>query len=302
MSDLGDYRLDTDANADADSGAGGEAAPDPPDTAPPESAEGPPGPPRSSSPPTIAVVAVIAALVVAALLYFWLFGRQPPPPEITPSTESAPTTPRPPARVEGEPIEDEPLPGLDASDEVVRRLVAGLSENPQLAAWLVTDDLARRFVVAVDNIAEGVTPRSHLGFIEPTGGFEVETTGERYTVSAASYKRYDTVTDVFTSLDTEGSVRLYRRLQPLLQEAYVDLGYPNRDFGDTLARALQVIAGTPRPPETMELVRGVKSYEFADPRLEDLSSIEKQLLRLGPENLERVQTKAAELAAALAAE
>ena len=52
----------------------------------------------------------------------------------------------------------------------------------------------------------------------------------------------------------------------------------------------------------MELVRGVKSYEFADPRLEGLSSIEKQLLRLGPENLERVQTKAAELAAALAVE
>ncbi len=287
MGDLDDYRLD---GSDA-----GEPAPTEPPAAGPE-------PERSSSPPTLAVVAVVAALVVVAVLYFWFFGRQPPPPEIVPPAESAPTSPRPPERVEGEPIEEGELPALDASDGLVRRMVAGLSENPQLAAWLVTEDLARRFVVAIDNVAEGVAPRSHVGFLEPEGDFATESTGGRQTIASASFERYDRVTDVFTSIDTAGAVRLYRRLKPLLQEAYVELGYPNRDFDDTLTRALAVIADTPRPPATMEVVRGVKSYEFVDPRLEGLSSIQKQLLRLGPDNLERVQAKAAELAAALAAD
>lgn len=296
MSDLDDYTLD--------SGEDGEPAAETPAPAL-ETAPGPPGGPppstRSSSPPVVAVLAVVVALILVAVLYFWFFGRQPPPPEIAPPAESGATSPRPPARVESEPIEDGELPSLDASDQVVRRLVAGLSENPQLASWLVTDDLARRFVVAVDNVAEGVTPRTHLDFLEPEAPFVALSDGDVGTVSPASYRRYDLMTNVFTSLDTAGSIRLYRRLEPLLQQAYVELGYPNRDFGDTLASALQKIVDTPRPPESPELVRGVKSYEYADPRLEGLSSIEKQLLRLGPENLERVQAKAAELAAALAA-
>ena len=62
-----------------------------------------------------------------------------------------------------------------------------------------------------------------------------------------------------------------------------------------------MIEDAPRPPARLTVVPGVKSFEFDDPRLEALSSVEKQLLRLGPDNLERVQTKAAELAAALEA-
>ena len=35
---------------------------------------------------------------------------------------------------------------LSTSDAVVRELAAGLSANPKLAAWLVNEDLVRRFV------------------------------------------------------------------------------------------------------------------------------------------------------------
>lgn len=285
MGDLDDYRIDSaEGDAAGDSTGGAE---------PPAPRE------RSSSPPLIAGLAVVAALALVAVLYFWFFGRQPAPPEIQPPEETAPTAPRPPAELESEPIEEQALPPLDASDEMVRRVVGTLSENPQLAAWLVSEDLARRFVVAIDNVAEGVAPRSHLGMLEPSGEFEVETRGERQFVAEESFDRYDPLVAVFTSLDTDGTVRLFGRLEPLLQQAYVELGYPNRDFRDTLERALRVIVETPRPPARMEVELAVKSFEFVDPALEGLSPVEKQLLRLGPDNLERVQAKAAELLAAL---
>ena len=284
MSELDDFKLNE--------GGDSEPSREPPDE---------PRSERPSSPPVWAAVVVIAALALIAVLYFWFFGRTPPPPEPVPTAESAPTVPRPEGRVEGEPIEQEPLPELQASDAVVRRLVGGLSANPQLAAWLVNEDLVRRFVVAVDNIAEGEAPKPHLGFLEPQGDFVTESDGERRVIADSSFDRYDLVTAVFTSLDTDGTIELYRRLEPLLQEAYADLGYPNRDFTATLIDALEVIADTPRPPDEIEVVRAVKSYEFADPRLERLSSIEKQLVRLGPDNLERVQAKAEALAKALAA-
>ncbi|HLM44689.1 MAG TPA: DUF3014 domain-containing protein, partial [Myxococcaceae bacterium] len=51
--------------------------------------------------------------------------------------------------------------------------------------------------------------------------------------------------------------------------------------------------------EPVELTPKGALYAYADPRLEALGAAEKHLLRMGPENMRKVQTKLTELAGAL---
>ena len=55
-------------------------------------------------------------------------------------------------------------------------------------------------------------------------GFEVdERPNGALVIEADSYARYDLVAQVFASLDTDGTVALYRELKPLIDEAYEHL-------------------------------------------------------------------------------
>ena len=106
------------------------------------------------------------------------------------------------------------------------------------------------------------------------------------------------VADAFASLDTEGSIRLFRQLKPVIQEAYRDLGYPDQDFQDTLVKAIQELLRVPVVKDVL-VQKKVVSYEMIDPQLEKLSQAQKHLLRMGPENVQKIQSKLRELALAL---
>jgi hypothetical protein len=108
------------------------------------------------------------------------------------------------------------------------------------------------------------------------------------------------------SVDTAKAVALYRRLYPLFQQAYEELGFPGRYFNDRLVQVLDHLIATPVPPGplavTLVEVKGeVPStrpwarYEFADPALESMSAGRKMLMRTGAENQRRVQAKLIEV-------
>lgn len=192
------------------------------------------------------------------------------------------------------------LPELGASDELVRRMAEGLSSRPELAEWLATDRLVRRFVGAVVVVAAGRSPREELEFLDPEAGFEVRRPDEPTVVDTASYRRYDAVAATVASLDTRGTAELYRRLRPLFQEAYRDLGFQEGSFDGALARAIETLLAVPVPEGPVEVVPvGGNAYEYGDPELEALSPARKHLLRMGPENIRRIQAKLRELAGAL---
>jgi hypothetical protein len=191
------------------------------------------------------------------------------------------------------------LPRLDASDELVRRLVAALSARPELARWLVGEHLIHRFVATVDNIAEGIHPRSHLPATRLEATFAVDETPEGVFVAPASFSRYDPLVALFESVAPEGSARLYHQLRPLIDQAYRDLGYPDRRFEDALVAAIRHLQATPMPPTRPGLEPSVAGYRWADPRLEGLSPVQRQLLRTGPDNVRRIKTHLGRISAAL---
>jgi hypothetical protein len=229
-------------------------------------------------------VALALILAILGAWGYWKFFAGPAAP--APSEPPAPALEAPAA----EPVTQEAvdLPALTESDGWLRDVVGQLSEHPQLVTWLLNEDLIRRFVATVDNLAEGSSPRPHVRFLKPSGEFRVTESGDRLRIDPASYERYATLVAVVTSLHIDGTAQVYRNVKPLLDEAYRDLGYPDGDFDEVASRALAVLFDTPTPSD-LEVERYASSYKYADPRLEGLSDAQKHFLRLGPDNLRAVQ-------------
>ena len=118
-------------------------------------------------------------------------------------------------------------------------------------------------------------------------------------IDPASYHRYDGVTEAFVSLDAQGVASLYRRIQPLCDRAYEELGLPGGTFEDALARAFGRLLAVRVPSGPIEVVPDEAVYKFADPDLEASSPAAKHLIRMGPANAGRVQEKLRELARAM---
>lgn len=191
-----------------------------------------------------------------------------------------------------EPIDIE----LDKSDEFVREQAPILSSHPMLTTWLGSKELIRKFVAAVDSIANGLSPRPQIDFFSPKGEFRVKRRGYQYYANPSGYKRYDPVADVLASMDSQECVKLYRQLKPAIQDAYRELGYPDEDFDFVLREALVELLRVPVIEGELRLKREIISFAIADPRLENLSQAQKHLLRMGPENVQKIQNKLREIA------
>ncbi|MEM1205142.1 MAG: DUF3014 domain-containing protein [Acidobacteriota bacterium] len=248
------------------------------------------------------IAVLIIALIGLSVLAFRWFTAEPPAP--MPAEQRVPANsandPVPGAGAADERRRRPEMPPLDASDAVVRELASTLTEHPKLAAWLVPDDLVRKLVATVDNIARGDSPRPHLKHMVPEGPFEVEARpGGGLRVAESSYRRYDLVTEVFTSLDIGATVRLYYDMEPLFDEAWAELGDPRVTFRESLAQSIDLLMEVPIPEGSPSVDPKVSSYVYSDPALEQRTEAEKHLLRLGPENARKVQTKLRFLRAAL---
>jgi Protein of unknown function (DUF3014) len=195
------------------------------------------------------------------------------------------------------------LPPLDGSDGVVRDLAKALSNHPLYALWLGQKELIRTFAAVVLNVAEGESPRAHLGFLAPKSGFAViERRSGRLLLDPASYARYDAVGEAAATLDPEQCARIYRLLEPLFESAYRELGHAEGGFSKALEAALRKLLEVPVLEGDVPLVRVEKAvvlYELFDERLESLSPPQKHLLRMGPRTVARVQEKVRALAQAL---
>ena len=236
--------------------------------------------------------AVVLLVIVVGVVAYLLFPRETPPPPAAPAPPEAP-----PAEAAAEaappPLQ---LPRLGDSDDWLRPVVSGISSHPELARWLVTDNLVRRFTAAVDNVARGESPRPHLRFLGPEEGFPVLERGGALYPDPRGYARYDRLAEVVDSIDAAGAARLFGQLEPLLDEGYADLGYPNQRFRDALAAAIDHLLATPLTGGALRLEPGVESYAFRDERFESLSPAQKHLLRTGPDNAAVILDKLRQIA------
>ena len=118
-------------------------------------------------------------------------------------------------------------------------------------------------------------------------------------ISQESYGRYDLHAAVFDSFNTPGLTKLFQELEPLLDEAYAELGHPDTPFRRTVERALTHLLKTPNINRSPLVEKGVVFHRYVDPRFEVLSPAQKQFLGMGTENIQTIKSKLREISTAL---
>ena len=229
------------------------------------------------------------------------------------ATRITPSTPAAAASVEVEPmvvdvVEVEApvaeaavdLPRLNDSDSFLVEKISELPSGTSLLSYLVDEQLVRRAVVLVENISRGQYPQTALPYKPIVEEMQVSSDdGRLFTMEAASYTRFDAAVAAFVALDTEQTVGLYRLLSPLLQQAYAEIGFRDAEFEQALIKAIDAVLSAPEIEGPFQLVKPSVMYLYADTRLEELANMNKQLIRLGPENSARLKAKLREFKQAL---
>ncbi len=188
----------------------------------------------------------------------------------------------------GEESQDEGLPSLNDSDDWLRERLAATA-----LPWLAESELVRTSATVLANAAEGKVPRKFVEFLAPEGEFTVIAQSGRLGVDPASYARYDPFVASLTSLAPARAAAVFELVEPLLAEALRELG---GDASGVVAsprelayEALEVALATPMGTVDAALVRPKVIYKYADESLEKLAPLQKQLLRMGPDNLRKVR-------------
>jgi hypothetical protein len=231
-------------------------------------------------------------------------AASPPPSAAASAPEPAPPPAPPVSRTAlgGEPYPVE-VPALDASDQIVRELLSQLSKHPRVTAWLATDGLVRSFAAVVTSVSEGALPTSAKGLqaLRPAARLQVVERGGQWTIDPKSFTRYNAVADAVASIDPAGAARLYATLRPRLEDAHAQLGTSTASFDITVERAIVRLLETPAVTAPLRVTPEAEGigYAFVNDRLESLSSAQKQLLRMGPRNVQIIQARLREIALAL---
>ena len=217
----------------------------------------------------------------------------PPAPEITeleePVVEPPAPPPAPPAPVE------EPLPRLEESDDAVRDAVADIPLGTAGQQYLIPGNIIERSASVVYLMAQGEVPYKLLPVSRPKAAFPISDDGTQVVTDPAGFERYDALTQWLQSLDLESLLSSLEWFIPLFREAWSYYGEDPAAFDMAVVMTLDLVIATPEVDlSEARLIRKEAVWIFEDPAIEGLAPIQKQVLRMGPENAEIVKAKTTE--------
>jgi Protein of unknown function (DUF3014) len=182
------------------------------------------------------------------------------------------------------------LPTLDSSDGLLREAMVQLS--PALGRWLNTGQLIRKYVVVVNDFSQGLILEKHMRFLKPDQPFVAEQDDAGLFIATKSYQRYDKLAAAINAMDVKPTLAVYKKFRPLLLQVFTGFSYPEQyQLEDIFTKAAAEILAAPVIEGRIALVRPTVNYKFADQKLEALSPVRKQMIRMGPENTRIIQNK-----------
>ncbi|MEQ1740455.1 MAG: DUF3014 domain-containing protein [Methyloglobulus sp.] len=199
-----------------------------------------------------------------------------------------------------QPVQQSGQPDLLSSDGYVRQEIVNIS--PGLSEWFSADQLLRRYVVIANDFAQGSRISKHMSILRFNEPFVVEQQGENgLYISPKSFTRYNKLAQTVQAINTKAAVAVYQKFRPLMLQVFAEFSYP-KDF--TLETIIKKAAGeiiaAPVIEGQISLIRPSVLYKFADPKLEALNDVQKQMIRMGPENTKIIQNKCREFLVELA--
>jgi hypothetical protein len=199
------------------------------------------------------------------------------------------------------PIEVEEPQELDISDMAVKAAVVQSIRSPQISQFLVSDALLQKFVINVNNLAnEEITLKDNL-LVAPENDFATYQQADKLWIDRSSFQRYTPYVDAVEAVDTEELLAAYESYKPILQEKFAEISRPGEELNQSIIRAIDELLDTPQVQVPIEVISETVMYKFADPKLEALSGPQKQMIRMGPDNMRRLKDVLREIKAELEA-
>ena len=175
-----------------------------------------------------------------------------------------------------------------------------------LESMFRVDDFPRRLTATIDNLGRSHASPTLWPMNPPTGRFMVEQRDGLTFIGADNGLRYTPYVSLLETANLRQAVGVYVRIYPSLQRAFEELGYPRSYFNDRLVEVIDQLLATPEIDAPLQVVmppiagpvrpeRPWVLYEFADPKLQALTSGQKLLLRMGSVNERRVKARLAEI-------
>lgn len=182
------------------------------------------------------------------------------------------------------------LPELPSSDGAFRDAMTQVS--PGLAPWLSTDQLIGKYVFIANDFSQGIRLEKHMRFLKQAQPFTVDETDNGLFMSKQSYQRYDKLAAAIDAMDVRSTLAVYKKFRPLMLQVFAGFSYPaDHTLEDIFEKTAAEILAAPVIEEPVALVRPSVLYKFADKKLEALSPVSKQMIRMGPENTRIIQNK-----------
>jgi hypothetical protein len=204
-------------------------------------------------------------------------------------------------------VEEEVLPELppeptvteETADAYARETIESVNGGKALAQFVAGDYIVERAVAIVDAIRRGEVPYKLLPVGRPSKPFPITDDGLRVTMDPSGFSRYDVFAQWVNGIDVLAIVELLNEYEQIATEALSRMGVGDFDIRSAVLAATTEILATPIAPESAELMKREANWVYMDPELEALSSLQKQVLRMGPRNSEIIQAKARELRGAV---
>lgn len=253
------------------------------------------------------------ALLIGALIWGFTVDKPAPSADMPPS---APVS-EAPAAITSQSAEDtiesvvlpEPEPDLPPVTAPEPTIELSLAEaNTQLAERLselqiapIDEQFARkpnaieRSVAITDILRQGEVPYKLLPVARPKQKFPFADNGLAVTMDPAGFARYDGLTNTLSKLDVNTTITLFREYQSTIQQAWQALGYADKSVEPALLEVLELIMLTPDIQLDARLLRDEANWVYEDESLEKLPALQKQIMRMGPENAERLKALARDL-------
>ena len=188
-----------------------------------------------------------------------------------------------------------PPTALESSDDALLEALTNFFGKKTLAELFDLKEMARRFVVTVDNLPRKQVPLRYRLFQPVAGKFLTTGEDENYRINPDNYRRYQSYVLLADAVDAKTLMQVYVRFYPLFQKEYMNLGYPKGYFNDRLVEAIDDLLAAPEIPGRIDLIRPKVMYQFADLFLEELSAGQKIMIRMGAENCTRIKVKLREI-------
>ena len=219
---------------------------------------------------------------------------EPPPSPIMTAIEEPAPEPSEPPPPPPEPVED-PLPRLEESDDAVRDAVGDIPLGTAGQQYLIPGNIIERSASLIYLMAQGDVPYKLLPVSRPKAAFPIRDDGTQVVTDPAGFERYDALTQWLQSLDLESLLSSLEWFIPLFKEAWSYYGEDPAAFDMAVVMTLDLVIATPEIDlSEARLIRKEAVWIFEDPAIEGLAPIQKQVLRMGPENAKILKAKAAE--------